>query len=137
MNTATERKIEGLAREIGVRILPDLRGELHPEDLGGFFPHSRRILYRLDLDWTNAICTVAHELGHAKLRHITHPPAWLHARQERHADEFAAELLITPEAYKSAEILAGSHEGALAAELGVTTHLIRVWRGIHERTTTS
>lgn len=132
MNTDQERKLDDLAREIGVRVLPDLHGELHPEDLGGWFPRSRRILYRLGLDYTNTICTVAHELGHATLDHSACPPSWLHARQEAKADEFAAELLITPEAYEAAERLAGCHDGALAAELGVTTELIRVWRGIHE-----
>lgn len=47
--------------------------------------------------------------------------------------EQTARWLICPVEYKLAERLHGPHEGALAHELGVTTHLIRVWRGLHER----
>lgn len=136
MNTDQEHKLEQEARRLGVHILPDLRGELHPEDLGGWFPRSRRILWRPDLDWVNAVCTIAHELGHAALGHAAQPPPWLHARQEQQADEYAAELLITPEDYEAAETLAGSHEGAIAAELGATTYMIRVRREQLERTLT-
>lgn len=60
----------------------------------------------------------------------------LHIRQERQADEYTAKLLSTPNDYEAAESLAGSYEGILATELGMTTHLIRLGRGVHERTTT-
>ncbi|MCI1256551.1 MAG: hypothetical protein LKG15_07685 [Corynebacterium provencense] len=47
----------------------------------------------------------------------------------------AADCLIDPEAYRCAELAFGPHLARLAAELGVTTHVIAVWHDIHERIT--
>lgn len=136
MITDQELKLDRKARELDVRILPDLHGELHPDDLGGWFAHSRRILYRPDLTYVNAICAVAHELGHAYYDdHPTDDPL-RDERQELRADRYAADLLITHEAYEEAEHLVGCHEGAIAHELNVTVELVTIWRDAHERTMT-
>lgn len=55
------------------------------------------------------------------------------ARAERAADQFAAELLISPEAYAEAELRHGTCLDCIGHELGVTTDLLATWRDIHER----
>lgn len=94
----------------------------------GRYYHPRLISLRAGLGPVNRRCTLAHELAHAI--HGDDPAAtgWLRARQEARADQQAADWLIDPAAYAEAEALHGPHPGALAAELGVTVHLVQVWR---------
>ncbi|WP_407316710.1 ImmA/IrrE family metallo-endopeptidase [Isoptericola halotolerans] len=72
-------------------------------------------------------CTLAHEMGHWTLGHdwtLYHDVP----RDEREADAYAAELLISPVEYALAERTHGEHPGALARELEVTRRLIEVWQ---------
>jgi hypothetical protein len=55
---------------------------------------------------------------------------------ERAADMTAANMLISHTDYAAAEALYGPHPGAIARELGVTTHTLAVWRDTYERTRT-
>lgn len=72
--------------------------------------------------------TLAHEIGHAHHDHRwTDDPA-VHERQEHEADIVAARLLITAAHYAYAERIVGPHPGAIAKELGVTRHLVELWR---------
>lgn len=100
----------------------------HEGDEKGRFYHPRLISLRAGLGPVNRRCTLAHELAHAI--HGDDPAAtgWLRARQEARADQQAADWLIDPDAYRQAEAMHGPHPGALAAELGVTVHLVQVWR---------
>nr|WP_232250876.1 ImmA/IrrE family metallo-endopeptidase [Corynebacterium amycolatum] len=82
----------------------------------------------------NRRCTLAHELAHAIRGDIPSGSPHFDARAERAADQIAAELLISPTEYAAAEALYGAHDGAIARELGVTTHLLAVWRDTYERT---
>lgn len=91
------------------------------------------ITLRSDLGPVARRVTLAHEVAHHLAGDEPTVDAVLDARQERRAWEQTARWLICPAEYKFAERLHGPHEGALAHELGVTTHLIRVWRGLHER----
>ena len=102
-------------------------------DKGRWYPATRTISLRADLPARARQCTLAHELGHAVLGHTAGPdlPQWVVEKQERAADRWAAETLISEDAYKSAEAELGPHPGAIAAELGVTVHTITVWRDIH------
>lgn len=127
----TDLDLDDLAHRLGIQVTEHQGGEKGRHYPGGI------LSLRRGLGYAARRCTLAHELAHYILGHQPTEDDWIHSRQERQAHEFAAELLITPKSYESAEILAGSHDGALAAELGVTTHLIRVWRGIHERTQAS
>lgn len=95
------------------------------------------ITLRSDLGPTTRRCTLMHEIAHHIHRDEPTTDPWLHSRQERRAHEWAADHLITPENYKQAENLVGSHDGALARELNVTTKYIRLWRDLHERKLTS
>lgn len=119
--------LDDLAHRLGVQVVEHNGGEKGRHYPGGI------LSLRRDLGPIARRCTLAHELAHYILRHEPTGDPWLHSRQERQAHELAAELLITPEEYESAEILVGHHPSALAAELGVTKHLIYVWRGLYER----
>lgn len=133
MTTDQERKLDHLARQMGVRVLPDLRGELHPADIGGWFPRSRRVLYRLGMHYAETICAVAHELGHAFHADDYTDDDYRDCKQEVRADRWAVGALINEKDYKQAESLVGSHPGALAAELCVTVEYIHLWRAHNQK----
>ncbi|MHC9693217.1 ImmA/IrrE family metallo-endopeptidase [Corynebacterium diphtheriae] len=119
--------LDKLADVLGVTVAetPHLDDGLN----GQYLHHRRLILLRQGLDpWTRK-SILAHELGHAYYGDdINGDP-----RLERRADQFAAQILITTAEYKSAEMLYGGNPGAIAYELGVTPHLVRVWQDIYER----
>ena len=119
--------LDALAHHLGVCVLEHQGGEKGRHYPGGI------LSLRAGLHPTLRRCTLAHELAHYILKHEPTSDPWLHSRQERKADELAAELLITPEDYEHAEMMVGHHASALAAELDVTKHLIHVWRNLHER----
>lgn len=98
-------------RDLGRR-----HGELHHSGL--IYINHRRTLLRQRV-------TLAHELGHY---HHGHDWSREHdrVRDEREADQYAARLLITPDAYADAESHVGEHLGALARELGVTRRLVEL-----------
>ena len=123
--------LEMLAATHGITITTHTGGEK-----GRWYSNTRTISIRRDLGWVNARCTLAHELGHALNNHDSRAEAWLRDRQEREADIFAANVLIDPSEYKSAELLYGPHPGAIAHELGVTNHLVAVWQNTHRPATT-
>ena len=122
--------LEMLAATHGITITTHTGGEK-----GRWYSNTRTISIRRDLGWVNARCTLAHELGHALNNHDSRAEAWLRDRQEREADIFAANVLIDPSEYKNAELLYGPHPGAIAHELGVTNHLVAVWRNTHHTAT--
>ena len=100
--------------------------------LGRWVPRRRQNLripaHRLGA--VNRRYTRAHELAHTPLPDNPH----FDARTERAADQIAAELLTSPPTeYAAAETIYGPHTGAIARELGVTTHLLAVWRELFER----
>lgn len=106
--------LDRLADALGVTVAetPHLDDGLN----GQYLHHRRLILLRQGLDpWTRK-STLAHELGHAWHGDDIHGDP----RLERRADQFAAQILITPDMYKNAEKLHEGHTGAIAYELGVT-----------------
>lgn len=126
MTTQMAPNLEMLAATHGITITTHTGGEK-----GRWYSNTRTISIRRDLGWVNARCTLAHELGHALNNHDSRAEAWLRDRQEREADIFAANVLIDPSEYKSAELLYGPRYGAIAHEIGVTVHLIKVWAAHH------
>lgn len=122
--------LEMLAALHGITITTHTGGEK-----GRWYSDTRTISLRKDLHPTLRYCTLAHELGHALNNHDSKAEAWLRDRQEREADIFAANVLIDPSEYKSAELLYGPHPGAIAQELGVTNHLVTVWQNTHHTAT--
>lgn len=117
-----------LADQLGVTIATHDRG---PK--GWYHHHTRTISLRSDLRAANLRCTLAHELGHALTGDVPTGIAHFDQRMERAADMAAANMLISHTEYAAAEALYGAHDGAIARELGVTTHLLAVWRDTYER----
>lgn len=123
-----------MATAINVWVDVDDVGWLSSRAKGGWFPQHDLILLAPGLHPVEELCTLAHELGHATLGHTTHENGWFAQRQERAADRWAARMLISPVEYELAERLHGTHLGGIAHELGVTTHILATWQGLHERT---
>ncbi|MGP9760705.1 ImmA/IrrE family metallo-endopeptidase [Corynebacterium sp. AOP12-C2-36] len=120
--------LETKAKELDVTIVPT--PQLRP-DLNAIYLHRHKVIFiQEDLDPYTARSALAHEIGHAihKDEHSNNP------RTERRADTWAAQALIAPDEYRDAERLYGPHVGAIAWHLGVTRHLVEVWRNMFERT---
>lgn len=97
------------------------RGEYHDD--------SRTIILDHSLTRAQATATLAHEVGHAVLRHTCSTP-----KHERQAWEYGAALVINVKDYQRAERIAGHHPNAVAAELGVTRRLVEAWQDWYRRT---
>lgn len=96
------------------------------DDLRGFYSHRLRVIVvRLGLSRAQMRETLAHELGHAFYGHDCDSSTT--PEQERQADRRGALLLVDPDAYARAEVL-NDHPGFIARELGLTTHVVEVWR---------
>lgn len=105
--------------------------------LGGYRPQTATIRLAPGLSARAACSVLAHELGHAVLGHTPASDGVSNAVQERRADEWAARLLIAPEAYAAAERARGTHLASLAYELGVTVELVTAYRRLLQRTETA
>ncbi|MCK7676204.1 ImmA/IrrE family metallo-endopeptidase [Corynebacterium pygosceleis] len=127
MATVTVHDLESLAEDLGVLVSEHNGGA----EVGRWYPARRVITIRRGLHPVEQLCTLAHELGHAYLEHQPGVGGWFDARQEREADEYAARMLIAPAEYALAETMYGPDARAIAAELGVTPHLVETWRGLH------
>ncbi|MBO9625280.1 MAG: ImmA/IrrE family metallo-endopeptidase [Microbacterium sp.] len=108
-----------LAEEHGLHIV-----ERAGRTRGGFDPRSRTIRLDPGMSARTTRSVLAHELAHAVLGHTPTSQPTLRERQERHADEWAARLLITPAGYARAETVRGEHAPSLAFELDVTVELV-------------
>lgn len=127
MTTTTDPKLEQLAAQLGATIVTHDGGEK------GRYYGRGIISLRRNLGPKNYRCTLAHELAHHSLGHDPAATGWVHDRQERQANEWAARQLISPTEYQLAEQLYGPHPAHLAAELGVTVKVLKTWTSIYER----
>lgn len=119
--------VHHLAQVLQVDVLESNR---MPAGLDGFYVDAERtILVRPGLDVWNYRATLAHELAHAYFRDETYDDP----RIERRADQWAAQMLITPSEYAAAEEEVGTSIGALAYHLEVTPAVIRTWRDCYAR----
>ena len=73
------------------------------------------------------LSTLAHELAHF----ANDDPCGEDTAAETRAWRDAAHWLIRPDRYAEAERMYGPHPQLIAAELGVTTYLVEVWREMH------
>ncbi|KJQ54445.1 ImmA/IrrE family metallo-endopeptidase [Microbacterium sp. SA39] len=112
-----------LAEEHGVRIV-----ERPGATRGGFDPASRTIRLDPGMSARTTRSVLAHELGHAVLGHTLSAIPSVRRQQERQADEWAARLLITADAYAQAEDARGPHLASLAFELDVTIELVLAYQ---------
>ncbi|WP_296103790.1 ImmA/IrrE family metallo-endopeptidase [uncultured Corynebacterium sp.] len=126
MTTLTAPNLETLAATHNITITTHTGG-----DKGRWYSETRIISLRNNLHPIAYRCTLAHELGHAFCGHDSTAEGWFKERQEHEADTWAANLLIGQDEYMDAELIHGSCPGAIALELGVTVHLVRVWQNAH------
>lgn len=120
----------GLADALGLHV------QYHAGRGTGYYLHHVKVIsLRDDLTDRQLVSTLAHEIGHA-IRGDVPTGTVFDQRAERAADHFAATYLISPVEYALAEEIHGTALDALANELGVTTHLLEVWRTLNERITT-
>lgn len=125
----TTLDLEDLVVSLGVSLTDHTTGAK-----GIYNDRHRTISIRKGLTERAHRSTLAHELIHAVFRDRLTGLEHLDRKMERRADKLAAELLITKDDYVDAESRHGPHDDALAYELGVTRHLLRVWRSTLERT---
>lgn len=126
------QELLGLARSHGLAV--EWSAALG-EYVRGLYEHDRRtITLTSGLTRAQARTTLAHEMGHAWYGHRRTGDLHRDADAERLADEYAARLLIDPDAYAVAEQLVGPYPGAIARELGVTAGLVQVWQRMRART---
>lgn len=111
-----------LAEHMGVQLRRHTGG--HP----GWYDHHRRVIStRRGMSIQQYRSVLAHELGHAAHRDTPTGNGYFDQRQERRADEYAAQLLINPTDFESAAIWNHGYLPAIADELEVTQHLLDVW----------
>lgn len=116
--------VDEVAQSMDVAVVeaPELRDDVNAM----YIDAERMILIRPGLDpWTRRSC-LAHELAHAFFRDEISEP-----RIERRADQWAAQLLISPVEYAAAEVAVGPSVGALAYELEVTPAVVETWRACY------
>lgn len=117
-----------LAESMGVQLQRHTGG--HP----GWYDHHRRIIStRRGQSISQYKSVLAHELGHAAHRDTPTGNGHFDQRQERRADEYAAQLLINPRDFETAAIWHHGHLPAIADELEVTQHILKTWQTLHER----
>lgn len=120
--------LDKIAELFGVQAIETY--DLHPK-WDGMYLHGRRlIILRKGLDPWKRRSIFAHELAHAFYRDETHGDT----RAEKRANQWAAQLLISKDEYRAAELLHGPHPGAIAHELGVTPDVVDTWRAIYQHT---
>lgn len=113
------------AWELGIEVVID---DLGPHRRGKYLDDEALIVISPKLTHSQAIATLAHELGHAIYRDRC-SEGW----RESRADEMGASLIITPTEYAEAESIAGCHPTAMARELGVTGRLVIAWQRWYAR----
>lgn len=93
------------------------------ENLLGYYDHdSSEVVVEISLTHAQKKAVIAHELGHAYYSHECGGK-----RNERQANRYAAELLVDPVEYATAERLNDSPE-AIARELDVTPEIVKDYR---------
>lgn len=121
-----EAALETLAHNMGITVIET--SKLGSTLNACFHPPTQTIFIKIGLDPVTRRCAIAHELGHAHYGHDCSTPG-----AERQADEWAAQQLLD---VGDVEVVGWECEGsaaAMAAELGVTPHLLDLWMRMYER----
>ncbi|MEL6053894.1 ImmA/IrrE family metallo-endopeptidase [Corynebacterium rouxii] len=121
-----EAALETLAHTMGITVIET--SKLGSTLNACFHPPTQTIFIKIGLDPVTRRCAIAHELGHAHYGHNCSTPG-----AERQADEWAARQLLD---VGDVEVVGWECEGsaaAMAAELGVTPHLLVLWMGMYGR----
>lgn len=120
-----------LAESMGVQL------QRHTGGCPGWYDHHRRVIStRRGQSIAQYKSVLAHELGHAAHGDTPTGNGHFDQRQERRADEYAAQLLINPHDFEAAAVWHHGHLPAIADELEVTQHLLKTWQALHATTPT-
>ena len=129
MNLATCPALHSYAEAIGVRL------QRHDNGPKGFYHHpTRTISTRRGLSIQAYKSTLAHELAHATYGDEPTGNGHYDRRQEARADRWAANALISPEAFADAYVWHRGHLPAIADELEVTQHILDIWIQLERKT---
>ncbi len=109
-----------LIEDLGVHL--EYRNDLPDGRLGAYLDDERLIVIRQNLTLPLEAETLCHEYVHAKYRDRS-----CHPTLEHRAQREAALMLIHPDDYARAERISSSAL-AIAQELGVTLHMVRVFQ---------
>lgn len=101
--------------------------QMPPRRWGSWYPAQGLIVLRPGLSVRQERWVLTHELGHAWLDHQGCLPG-----QERAADWWAADRLVSRDAYAAAESLYGRDLAAIAEELDVPPRAVRAWREVEQ-----
>lgn len=112
--------IDDLALSMGITVVESRRLDISYNAV--FYRPGRAVYVRAGLDPVTRACAVAHELGHAYYAHDCSTP-----QAEREADEWAADHLLHEAEVQRAAYETGFEPAAIAAELGVTPHMLDTW----------
>ncbi|AKN76143.1 hypothetical protein D881_01870 [Corynebacterium ulcerans NCTC 12077] len=121
-----EAALETLAHNMGITVIET--SKLGSTLNACFHPPTQTVFIKTGLDPVTRHCAIAHELGHAHYGHGCSTPG-----AERQADEWAARVLIDGDRLKSIGSEYDWAAPAIAAELGVTPHLLSVWMDLYAR----
>jgi len=120
--TISAARLHLLAESMGVQI------QRHTGGCPGWYDHERRVIStRRGQSISQYRSVLAHELGHAAHGDSPTGNGYYDQRQERHADEYAARLLISPVEFEAAAIWHQDRLPAVADDLEVTHHLLKIW----------
>lgn len=121
---------------VGLHLLAESMGVQLRRHTGGppgwYDHHARVISTRRGMSIQQYRSVLAHELGHAHYGDTPTGNGYYDQRQERRADEYAAQLLISPIEFEAAATWHHGHLPAIADELEVTKHLLRVWKAHYQ-----
>lgn len=121
-----EAALETLAHTMGITVIET--SKLGSTLNACFHPASQTIFIKIGLDPVTRRCAIAHELGHAHYGHNCSTPG-----AERQADEWAAQQLLDVGDVEAVGLECEGSAAAMAAELGVTPHLLVLWMEMYER----
>lgn len=124
--SSVEAALETLAHTMGITVIET--SKLGSTLNACFHPPTQTIFIKIGLDPVTRCCAIAHELGHAHYGHNCSTPG-----AERQADEWAAQQLLDVGDVETVGLECEGSAAAMAAELGVTPHLLVLWMGMYER----
>lgn len=117
-----------LADELGLTVI-----EAYGKHTGGYRPGERVIRLQPGMRRRVARSVLAHEIAHHLLEHRPTEFGPVRYRQERHANEWAAQHLIDHQHYIEVERLRDGHEPSMAHDLDVAPEILSVYRGMLQR----
>ena len=112
--------IDDLALSMGITVVESRR--LDTSYNAVFYRPGLTVYVRTGLDPVTRACAVAQGLGHAYYAHDCSTP-----QAEREADEWAADHLLNEAAVQRVAYETEFEPAAIAAELGVTPHMLKTW----------